>query len=171
MYETVDKSSYRWALSAAHCTVGRGQTAVRVVVGSIFLNSGGVGHQSSSVVNHPQYNSQTIANDVSVVQTAVAITMNANVQIIALGGAATVGAVPAVFSGWGTTVNGGSAPNNLQWMNTNTLTNADCRSRHSVGNAAFVFDSKICAFSRNGQGMCHGDSGGPLVAGIILNVT
>lgn len=155
----------RWALSAAHCTVGRAQNAVRVVVGTNLLNSGGQVHQSSRIVNHGSYNSQTIANDVSVVQTATTMTFNAAVQAIALG-SAQVGAVAAVVSGWGgTTVSGGASPNHLQGLNTRTITNADCRSRHTAGNAAFVFDHKICTFTQAGQGICQGDSGGPLVAG------
>ena len=155
----------RWALSAAHCTIGRAQNAVRVVVGTVFLNSGGISHTSSRIVNHPSYNSQTIANDVSVVQTATTITFNAQVSAIALG-ATQIGAINAVVSGWGgTAVTGGPAPNQLQGLNTRTLTNADCRARHSVGNAAFVFDHKICTFTQAGQGICQGDSGGPLVAG------
>jgi hypothetical protein len=68
--------------------------------------------------------------------------------------------------GWGgTAVTGGPAPNNLQQLSTRTLTNADCRSRHTTTNAAFVFDHKICTFTQAGQGICQGDSGGPLVAG------
>jgi secreted trypsin-like serine protease len=156
----------RWALSAAHCTIGRAQNAVRVVVGTVFLNSGGVSHVSSRIVNHPSYNAQTIANDVSVVQTATTIGFNAQVQPIALGSAFVGGGVAAVVSGWGgTAVTGGAAPNHLQGLNTRTLTNADCRARHSTGNAAFVFDHKICTFTQSGQGICQGDSGGPLAAG------
>lgn len=45
------------------CTIGRGQTAVRVVVGSVLLNSGGIVHISSRIVNHPEYNSQWISNE------------------------------------------------------------------------------------------------------------
>lgn len=55
--------SNRWALSAAHCTIGRAQTSVRVVVGSNLLNSGGVTHVSSRIINHPSYNANTIANE------------------------------------------------------------------------------------------------------------
>ena len=155
----------RWALSAAHCTIGRAGNAVRVVVGTNFLNSGGVAHQSTRIVNHPSYNSNTIANDVSVVQTATVIGFNAAVQAIALGSAQT-GAVAAVVSGWGgTQLTGGPSPNHLQGLNTRTITNADCRARHTAANAAFVFDHKICTFTQSGQGICQGDSGGPLVTG------
>lgn len=59
----------------------------------------------------------------------------------------------------------GSAPVNLVWKNTQTLTNADCRSRHAAAQAANVHDHSICTFTRAGQGTCMGDSGGPLISG------
>lgn len=90
----------RWALSAAHCTIGRAPASVRVVVGTIFLNSGGFSHTASRIVNHPSYNAQTIANDVSVTQTASVIGFNAQAQPIALG-QAQFGTGTAVVSGWG----------------------------------------------------------------------
>lgn len=102
---------------------------------------------------------------VSVVQTENVIAFNANVQPIPLASSFTGGGVTAVVSGWGgTAVTGGPAPNNLQVLTTTTLTNADCRARHTTNNAQFVVDSKICTFTQAGQGICQGDSGGPLVA-------
>jgi len=155
----------RYALTAAHCTIGRGATSIWVVVNTVFLNSGGIAHTSMRIVNHPSYNANTIANDCSVVQTGTTIAFNANVNSIPMG-IAQFGTGTAVVTGWGgTTVNGGPSPNQLQQLTTTTLTNADCRSRHSAGNAAFVFDHKICTFRQAGQGICQGDSGGPLVAG------
>ncbi|CRL02608.1 CLUMA_CG015755, isoform A [Clunio marinus] len=156
----------RWVLSAAHCTVGRGATSIRVLVGTVTLNSGGVSHTSSRIVNHPNYNANTIANDVSVVQTGTTIGFNANVGAAALGSAHVGGGVSAIVTGWGgTTVSGGPSPNNLQQLTTTTLTNADCRARHTANNRDFVFDHKICTFTRSGQGICQGDSGGPLATG------
>ena len=59
----------------------------------------------------------------------------------------------------------GSVPNHLQTIQLSTITNADCRARHTVANANMVFDHKICTFTQTGQGACRGDSGGPLVVG------
>uniref|UniRef100_A0A1B0GJ77 Putative serine-type enodpeptidase sp chironomus riparius n=1 Tax=Lutzomyia longipalpis TaxID=7200 RepID=A0A1B0GJ77_LUTLO len=155
----------RTVLSAAHCTVGRGTGAVRVVVGTHLRLSGGVSHAVNRIVNHPSYNANTIAFDVSIVQTSATFTFNNNVQQIAMGTAHVGGGVTAIVSGWGQTSHPGSAPNNLQWAALTTLTNADCRNRHTANNAQFVFDHKMCTFTRNGQGICMGDSGGPLVVG------
>ncbi|GAB0098106.1 Peptidase S1, PA clan [Sergentomyia squamirostris] len=155
----------RTVLSAAHCTVGRGQTAVRVVVGTHLRLSGGIMHTSNRIVNHPSYNANTIAFDVSIVQTATTFTGSNTVQSLGMGSAHVGGGVTAVVSGWGQTAHPGSAPNNLQWAQLTVLTNADCRNRHTANNRPMVFDHKICTFTRTGQGICMGDSGGPLVIG------
>lgn len=158
----------RWVLSAAHCTIGRTNANTRVVVGTHLRLSGGIMHTPSSIVNHPQYNSNTLANDISVVQTATTIAFTNLVQPIAIASSNTVGGVTGVVSGWGNTQWQGSAPNNLQWFTTNVPTNAVCRNLHSNANANFVFDNTICSFTRAGQGTCQGDSGGPLVIGNSL---
>lgn len=106
---------------------------------------------------------------VSVVQTATVIAFTGGVNAIPLASAFTGGGVTAIVTGWGgTAITGGPAPNHLQALVTSTLTNADCRARHTAANAAFVFDHKICTFTQSGQGICQGDSGGPLIAGGLL---
>lgn len=54
----------------------------------------------------------------------------------------------------------GSVPNNLQFLNSRTISYEDCKSRVSPNP---LFESQVCAFTASGQGACHGDSGGPLV--------
>ncbi|XP_055706586.1 trypsin alpha-3-like [Phlebotomus papatasi] len=155
----------RTVLSAAHCTVGRSTGGTRVVVGTHLRLSGGMSHAVNRIVNHPNYNANTIAFDVSIVQTSANFQGSNTVQSIAMGSAHVGGGVTAIVSGWGQTSHPGSAPNVLQWAALTTLTNADCRNRHTANNAQFVFDHKMCTFTRSGQGICMGDSGGPLVVG------
>ncbi|XP_058829147.1 chymotrypsin-2-like [Topomyia yanbarensis] len=155
----------RYALSAAHCTVGRTTANTRVVVGTHLLNSGGVSHNVARIVNHGSYNSNTLANDVSLVQTASTISFNNLVQTIGLAANFINTGSGALASGWGQLGANAGIPNNLQWLSTSIITLADCRSRHSAANAARVHDSTVCTLSPSGQGMCMGDSGGPLVHG------
>ncbi|CRK89382.1 CLUMA_CG003136, isoform A [Clunio marinus] len=156
----------RWVLTAAHCTVGLGATSIRVVVGTVLFNSGGVAHTSSRIISHPNFNDNTYANDVSVVQTGTTIGFNSNVGAAALGSAHVGGDVAAIVTGWGgTTVDGGPLPNNLQQLTTSTLINAECRCRHMAINRNYVFDHKICTFTQPTEGICQGDSGGPLSTG------
>lgn len=93
----------RWILSAAHCTIGRSLANTRVVVGGLLLNAGGISHQTSAIVNHPDYNGTSIENDVSVVQTVSVIVFTSAVQPIALGSDLIGGGVAAQGSGWGRT--------------------------------------------------------------------
>lgn len=60
-------------------------------------------------------------------------------------------------------------PNHLQFLNTQIITLADCRSRHTAANAGRVFDSTVCTLSPSGQGLCMGDSGGPLTQGGLVH--
>ncbi|XP_041784453.1 chymotrypsin-2-like [Anopheles merus] len=158
----------RYVLSAAHCTVGRTTANTISVVGAIFLNGGGIAHSTARIVNHPNYNANTLANDVSLVQTATFITYTAAVQPIALGTNFVTGG-GAVASGWGQLGANVGIPNHLQFLNTQIITLADCRNRHTTANAGRVFDSTVCTLSPSGQGMCMGDSGGPLVQGGALH--
>ncbi|XP_052862696.1 chymotrypsin-2-like [Anopheles cruzii] len=156
--------SSRYVLTAAHCTIGRTTGNTVSVVGTIFLNSGGIAHQTLRIVNHGGYNANTLANDVSLVQTASVIGMSAAVQSIALGGNF-INTGGATASGWGQLGANIGIPNHLQFLNTNIITLAACRAAHTAANAARVFDNTMCSHSPNGQGMCMGDSGGPLVHG------
>lgn len=144
--------SARWIVSAAHCTVGRTGANTISVVGAISRTTGGTTHGISRIVNHPSYSSITLNNDISLLETSTAVATTANVAPAVLGSAFTGGGVNTVASGWGQTSHPGSAAANLQFATLTTLTNADCRSRHSTVNAARVFDTTICTFTRSGQG-------------------
>lgn len=92
----------RWIVSAAHCTTERLTTNTFVVVGALSRTTGGIRYDVSAIVDHPNYNANTLANDISVVQTSDTITFNANVASIPLSTVDT-GVVVAVASGWGLT--------------------------------------------------------------------
>ncbi|XP_058836021.1 chymotrypsin-2-like [Topomyia yanbarensis] len=151
-----------WAMSAAHCTVGRTTANTIVVAGSLLLNSGGSSHPSQSIVNHPGYSSLTLANDISLVRVASPFVFSATIGAVALETDFINSASGAQASGWGQTTHPGSIPNHLQWVNVDIITLAECRSRHNAVNAARVHDNTICSSSPVGTGMCMGDSGGPL---------
>lgn len=153
----------RWLVSAAHCTVDRTLANTRVVVNTIFLLTGGYSHIPSVIRNHPNFNAVTLANDISVIQTAGPMTFNANVKAIALASGAVGGGVDATVSGWGQLSEPGPFPNTLQYFNTKTITNAVCSSQQPN-----IFDSSLCTFTRSGQGNCKADSGGPLTVGTNL---
>lgn len=93
----------RWVVSVAHCTVGRTNANTFVVVGALDRTHGGFTHTTSAIFNHPQYNANTLANDISAVQAAAPFTFNVYVQPIPLSTITTPGGIAAVVSGWGQT--------------------------------------------------------------------
>ena len=106
-----------------------------------------------------------MANDVSLVRSASDFIESATVGFIQLEPNFINTGFPATASGWGQTTHPGSAAENLQFLQVEVITNAECRSRLSLTNAARIGDSTICVSSPNGQGLCMGDSGGPLTFG------
>lgn len=92
-----------WVLSAAHCTVGRTTANTIVVAGTLLLNAGGERHPSSQIINHPQYSSLTLANDVSVVRVATPFVFTGTIGPVALEENFVNTASNAQASGWGQT--------------------------------------------------------------------
>ncbi|XP_055693444.1 chymotrypsin-2-like [Lutzomyia longipalpis] len=155
----------RWVVSAAHCTINRTPANTWIVVGGLQLSTGGTNVFTSAVVNHPNYVPQTLANDISLLQSRDNIAFSNLVQAMEVGSTFIGGGLQATAAGWGRL--GANLPlaNTLQWLNTQTLTNAECRTRMPAGPANSVFDNTICAFTQSGQGMCNGDSGSALFIG------
>lgn len=74
----------RWVLTAGHCAFGRGVTAIRLRVGTNVRNRGGVSHNVAHIRIHPQFNRNTLANDIAVLQTVFNMTLNNMVRPIPL---------------------------------------------------------------------------------------
>lgn len=136
-------------------------SSITAVVGTTTLNSGGTRYSINRIVNHASYNSATIANDISLLRTSSSITGSSLVASIPLSSSSIGSGVTVTLSGWGRTVTGGSLPNNLQFINLQTISNTDCAQRQSPNP---IFTTSLCTFTRSGQGACNGDSGGPLAA-------
>lgn len=113
----------------------------------------------SAVINHPQYNSGTLLNDISVVQTVNIIAESALVRPIPIGNNHIAGGA-SIASGWGQTSHPGSAAADLQFVTVNVITNEACRAALTAAQALRIFDSTICTQSPVGTGLCMGDSGG-----------
>lgn len=93
----------RWIVSAAHCTFGRMIVNVISHVGTNSISNGGIAYTTSSITNHPNFNANTLLNDISLVWTSTAIVRSASVAPIALGTANIGAGVYGVVTGWGLT--------------------------------------------------------------------
>ncbi|XP_053548707.1 chymotrypsinogen A-like [Bombina bombina] len=150
-----------WVVTAAHCGV---LSTDKVVLGEHDRGSSAEAIQSlavSKVFTHPQWNSNTITNDISLVKLATPAVFGNTVSPVCLAniGEDYAGGRLCVTSGWGKTrYNAFTTPNILQQTALPLLTNTQCKSYW--GNN--ITDVMICAGAA-GASSCMGDSGGPLV--------
>ncbi|XP_058128377.1 chymotrypsin-1-like [Anopheles ziemanni] len=151
-----------YILSAAHCDPYANVTKF-VVVGSVFLDDGGDTHDVLRVINHPEYNDDTLAHDINLVRVSPYITYSAAVQPMPIA-AHYAESGEGVISGWGALEAGGDSPNHLQFVNTEIISFEECADMLGFNRRNIVLSpNSICIINPEGQGMCQGDSGGPLV--------
>jgi secreted trypsin-like serine protease len=158
----------KWIVTAAHCVAGSTNAAsYTVTVGEhdkTVTEPSQVDHSVARVIAHPQYNGQTIKNDIAVLELVNPITFTAEVSpaCLAPAGHVAVHGSEATVTGWGET-----NPSRMTRGQSTLLRQAKVKivSREQC-NAAYngaIDNTMICA-GANGLDSCQGDSGGPLVA-------
>lgn len=137
-----------------------------IVAGSNKLNTGGVNYYVSEIIIHDAYDSVNGRNDIALLKTSSPIDLaDEKVSAVALPEENPGANVDVLLAGWGTLYNGGSVPNNLQFLNSRTISFEDCKNKLTPNTANRpIYESQVCTFTSSGQGACHGDSGGPLVS-------
>ncbi|XP_064072018.1 brachyurin-like, partial [Vanessa tameamea] len=157
-------------LTAAHCwSDGRFQAwRMTAVLGSPYLYFGGTRIQSSTIAIHPDYQPQTLANDIAMLYLPVRVSFGSTIQPIG---------IPAKsfanfdFTGMWLQASGYGRYSDLSNPTTNTqvrniflevISLRQCRSIFG----SIVLDSNICTSGTGGVGICQGDSGGPLTVNI-----
>ncbi|OED41179.1 hypothetical protein AB833_10530 [Chromatiales bacterium (ex Bugula neritina AB1)] len=158
--------SDRWILSAAHCLIDSqtGQQLspenVLVLLGSVDLASDSrVFTDVSRVVVHPNYNSNTLQNDLALLELAESvdfspITLSNSTNPVPENGER------ATVAGWGNTAEGGNLSILLQEVDLPIVSHNACLPFYN--NLSPV--NNLCAgrLLSGGQDSCQGDSGGPL---------
>jgi len=149
-------------VTAAHCTDG--QTAGSLInrLGTNRRSTPGIPDiQTQRIVQHANYNPNTIENDISLLILASPVTPSATVAIIPINDTPLTGGEAVKVYGWGLTVgNSQNLPENLQVGDLTVLSNQACNDIWGSVNA--IAPGMICTIHDTIQA-CNGDSGGPLV--------
>ncbi|XP_020809022.1 serine proteases 1/2-like [Drosophila serrata] len=162
-----------WVLTAAHCTSGA--STVTIYYGATVRTSPKFTHtvSSSNWIQHANYLSLTLRNDISLIKTP-SVTFSVAVNKISLPAIAssysTYAGQTAVASGWGLTSDTStSVARDLQFAHLTVITNSVCQATYG----SLVVTSKvICVDGSNRTSICSGDSGGPLALdGTLIGVT
>ncbi|KAI5643312.1 trypsin domain-containing protein [Phthorimaea operculella] len=155
-------------ITAAHCWFDGVRQAVQfeVVLGSQFLFSGeGTRIVAERVVMHPQWNTQTLANDIAMIYLPRNVEFSDTIQPAALPDSYMLF---LTWVGWWGQAAGYGRINDREGVTTATQVNHvrlqiideyDCAVIYSP---EFVRSSTLCTNGFGGVGICTGDSGGPL---------
>jgi secreted trypsin-like serine protease len=162
-----------WIITAAHCMNGETPSEVSIVVGDWQRSATDAENpvrqklDVSEIVVHPDYNTRTMQNDISLVRVASPITFSEDLQPVCAPDADNLYTyAKSVCSGWGTLESGGACcPDILQYVSLNITTNEFCNDQYGLV-VDRIFEDMICASDNIGgteRDSCQGDSGGPLV--------
>ncbi|XP_035715755.1 trypsin alpha-3 [Folsomia candida] len=155
----------RYVVTAGHCVVGKITTTQGY---QVFLGSNKINGTDAKRVNivgvivHPNYNSQTLENDIALIQLAEQIKITPKIRPICLAkGPATFAGKNANVAGWGTQQKGGNAVNQLRNAWVKIMENSVCAKNYTTAKVK-ITPNMLCA-SLPGRDSCSGDSGGALV--------
>uniref|UniRef100_A0A8D0BHX2 Peptidase S1 domain-containing protein n=1 Tax=Salvator merianae TaxID=96440 RepID=A0A8D0BHX2_SALMN len=147
----------QWVVSAAHCYKSRIQ--VRLGEHSLTLNDGSEQYISASkIIQHPNYNSRDLDNDIMLIKLSTKATLNSRVKAISLPTSCVTTGTQCLISGWGNTASTNN-PDLLQCLDAPVLSSSQCSNAYP----GQITKNMICVgFLEGGKDSCQGDSGGPV---------
>ncbi|XP_056112693.1 LOW QUALITY PROTEIN: trypsin-2-like [Rhinichthys klamathensis goyatoka] len=148
----------RWIVSAAHCNFER-QLVVHLGKHNLAVTENKEQLiNAEKVIRHPNYNGQTLNNDIMLIKLRKPALFNKNVKPIRLATNCSSAGEQCLVSGWGKT--GAHTASVLQCLNLPVLSSVQCRGAYG----AKITKNMFCAgFMEGGKDSCQGDSGGPVV--------
>lgn len=164
-----------YVITAAHCVDGTSADVIKVVAGSINLNSPKSEHNVAKIIVHEKYDPfDSWKNDIALLKVTTPFKTSATLGHVPLPpkGHVVKANDVAVVSGWGSTRQGGSTVTKLQRVNIFIVDQDECRNMHK-GFGFKIHPTHVCAYDPQAKkGACHGDSGGPLtVDGKLVGLT
>lgn len=150
-----------WVLTAAHCVDGGvDPSTMQVLAGTHDLRQGGEFIDVARIVIHPAFGTSAVANDIALLQLEgrydyprIELLTPDRAKLAEPGTTATT-------IGWGLTSEGGSASPLLKKLESQIISNDECKTHLDSA----VVDATICAGMLGAsESTCNGDSGGPLM--------
>ena len=155
----------KYVITSAHCTVGYDPSGLFVQLGDTSLDTNqevaSFTKAVSRIINHPNYNTQTVANDISILVLAsrISLTDYPNIKPACLPASGAVFPGEAIVTGWATVGYGSYANSWLHEVGVTIFADGNCGSWNN-----WMTDDMICAgLMEGGKDACYGDIGGPLV--------
>jgi secreted trypsin-like serine protease len=163
--------SANWIVTAAHCMENTPPKDVIVTAGTHLLgnNTGGSRRNVKRIIIKSNFDSQTMDNDVALIELAEPLELDATIQPIKLVASTDEptllrNGTALVVTGWGTTRQNGKPVRDLRYVEVPLVERTTCN--RPLGYDAAVSPNMICAgASAGGVDACQGDSGGPLTVG------
>ncbi|XP_058510114.1 transmembrane protease serine 9-like [Solea solea] len=160
-----------WVLTAAHCFSGTSTIGLIVSLGRQTqegANTNAVSRAVRLIINHPDYDSDTNNNDISLLKLAAPVTFTNYILPVCLAapGSSFHNGTSTWVTGWGNIASGDPlpSPGNLMEVEVPVVGNRQCFCDYSVRNID-ITGNMICAgLQAGGKDSCQGDSGGPLVS-------
>jgi secreted trypsin-like serine protease len=151
-----------WVLTAAHCVYG--VTLFTIHLGSTTILTGDENRiilSTATYTVHPQYNQNTLENDVGLIKLHMPITFTDYIQPIAIASTGqTVEGSVVTAAGWGQTSDSAAGiNNNLQYVELSIISNAECQ----ITYGSQIKAGMVCAVGNFNEGICIGDTGSALV--------
>ncbi|KAL4779899.1 trypsin-like cysteine/serine peptidase domain-containing protein [Aspergillus varians] len=165
--------SKNYVVTAGHCTAGASASSLSIRAGSSSSSSGGTVVKVSSITVHPDYDEDTVDNDISILTLAEDLTFGDTIAAVDLPTSSSLPTTGTVgtASGWGALEEGGGVSSTLQYVDVPVVSKSQCTSDYSGFNV--ITASMFCAGEeQGGKDGCQGDSGGPFVAdGVLIGIT
>lgn len=154
--------SESWILTAAHCTYGR--TSVIVIYGTVDRDDL-TNHQlvdSSGIFVNPDFDSQYLHNDISLIKLPTPLTFNGLINKIPISLQTDLIGQIATIAGFGVMDDDDlSFSNSMKYAFMTIDNNQACI---NIFPTDYITKNTICAVPLTGnQNICSGDSGGPLI--------
>merc|ERR1712150_89062 len=160
--------SPQWVVTAAHCTVKKSASSIRVRLGAHYRSSTTGTEQDfevERVINHHSYKRPYgMAHDISLLKLRKPAQLGRAVNLACLpsqnADVAVIDNKNCWVTGYGTLSSGGSLAKVLMQVNVPVVSQSTCKRAYGSS----IHDSMVCAgLARGGKDSCQGDSGGPRV--------